>query len=341
MLRRRNFTPAAGGPIRGLVCRIALATLAVAGSSARAGLIINHVSTRAIASHHPGSVSDDTHSGPLEASSTATNSGEGYSPGSWVHTSSSATAAGAPNAGFLLNVAADYFIDGLDVEGNAQANAIWEDILFLSNNDRDLVGNTLRLGFRARGLVTRGNFDLGGGGSSVGVNLAGSSYDSSTMVTSAAGVSLDGNGLHKFGWDSYGSPEAGFDAWTHIDIPILPGMGGPGTGYLGTGGIYYAINLGASVGGRAGVPPDKGLGLLHASDPFMFVSITLPDVGNVTPESLGVIIRFDSGISSPNLAAVPEPSGLVLCGTGALGLFCFMLLERKTRKTRCQAFLPS
>ncbi|APW63913.1 hypothetical protein BSF38_05500 [Paludisphaera borealis] len=331
MLRRRISTPAAGGPIRGLVCRIALAAIAVAGPSARAGFIENHASTRATAGHHPGSVSDDMDSGQFSATSSASDNGGGYSSGSIVGTSSSATAEGSSH-GFSLRVEANYKFVGLDVEGGASANASWEDLLFLSTYHPDIVGNTIRLNFRAQGEVFRSGDSLGGGGSSVGLNLAGSSYDVSWMTTSAAYVNRTGNGLVHSGWDSFSGGAAAFDGWTHIDIPILFGVGGPGTGYLGTGGVYFSVNLGAQTGGRASSGP---LGAdLHAWDPFQFVSVTLPDVGNVTPESLGVGITFDSGISSPNLATVPEPSSLVLCGTGALGFCCFLRRGRKPRETR-------
>jgi hypothetical protein len=328
MLQRRIFPPTTAGPIRGLVGRIALATLAVASSSARADLIENHATTRVIATHHPGAGSSDMDSGQFSASSSASDSGGGYSPGSTVGTSSSATAEGSPN-GWGLGVYAEYKFAGRDVEGNAQANATWQDIIFLSKFHPEFIGNTIRLNFSAQGEIFRSGNDLVGGGSSIGVNLAGSSYDASTMTTSAAYVNRTGNGLVHSGWDYFlnggGVP---FEGRTHIDIPISPGMGGPGTGYLGTGGIYFKVDLGAQTAGRAGA--DSPGGSFYAWDPFLFDSITLPDVGNVTPESLGVSIRFDSGIASPNLATVPEPTSLVLFGTGALALCCFIRRGRKT-----------
>lgn len=50
-------------------------------------------------------------------------------------------------------------------------------------------------------------------------------------------------------------------------------------------------------------------------------SITLPEFGDVTPESLGIEFAFGSGLPSPNLA-IAEPSSLVVwLGIGAVSLF--------------------
>ena len=67
---------------------------------------------------------------------------------------------------------------------------------------------------------------------------------------------------------------------------------------------------------QVSVSTSYGIGKADAGNTLRFQSITFSD--GTTPESLGYRIVFDSGITSPNLRAVPEPSTAMLL---TLGIF--------------------
>lgn len=60
--------------------------------------------------------------------------------------------------------------------------------------------------------------------------------------------------------------------------------------------------------------------------------IFLPD--GSTPESIGATLVFDSGIGSPNLASVPEPTSLALFGMGVFALVSASILRPARRLNR-------
>ena len=107
----------------------------------------------------------------------------------------------------------------------------------------------------------------------------------------------------------------------HLDIPISSGVG-----YMNIpGALYFEVAL------RSQAYLNGSDARVLASDPSYFTAITLPDVGNVTPESLGITVTTDSGTASPNVAAVPEPSSsLVLAGVGVAGMLGYGWHRRRT-----------
>ena len=52
----------------------------------------------------------------------------------------------------------------------------------------------------------------------------------------------------------------------------------------------------------------------------LFGEVTHLSPDGRTPESEGFTLHFDSGIASPNLAAVPEPSSVLMLVIGTVGL---------------------
>ncbi len=306
------------------------ALLGLAGAlavEAMADFIVNHAATRARTHIENGPPdSDDIQSGRLESASSASAAGDAGYPGSTTTVNSRGRVDQVPAAGgrtwsLNANASLDVSVEG---QGSAEATATWEDIVFLSTYDPRVVGNTLRLNFESTGeLRYEGTIGIVAG-SRVDVAARGSN-DGFAFTNAEAFADLQARGQFNFGgWDSFGGTADAFSGTWHIDIPIRPGAG-----YLGiTGAVYYKVLLRAFVGGQF----QGGNGSsLYASDPLEFASITLPDVGSVTPESLGVSITFDSGIASPNVRAVPEPASLIMLGTGALGLLGYSWRRRHRR----------
>jgi hypothetical protein len=200
---------------------------------------------------------------------------------------------------------------------SVRSSAIWQDVLSLSKTDPLLIGHTLRLNFYATFGSDSSAPPFGGNGTAQtqavaqGTNV--SNPTSSDFASTTVGSTLNpDSGFSTSGpWDSLTSIGNGFYTGTfHLDIPIIPGGG-----YLGQpGSFYYSLSDIAA----ASVALDGGGGTAQAdaADPMGFMSITLPDVGNVTPESLGVGVTFQSGIVSPDFqpSAAPEPSSIALVG---------------------------
>jgi hypothetical protein len=203
------------------------------------------------------------------------------------------------------------------------SRALWQDVLFLSNTDPHLIGHTLRLNYIATGSLGGTSSTVTGGGDAETKLIATGSNDPNLPINSfpstTADASLnlgDGSFAHS-GWDTL----VGSSSYTgtfHLDIPIVPGggwiAGQPGSFF------YQLADFTAVDAEEQNLFTSQG----DAADPAGFLSITLPDVGNVTPESLGVSVTFQSGIVSPDLqpsaTAAPEPASLTLLGLGGLCL---------------------
>jgi len=196
--------------------------------------------------------------------------------------------------------------------GRVTSKAVWQDVLFLSSTDPNLVGGTLRLNFRAD--LDYSIEGVGPGANTVtDVTVVGTNDRNAPMSTAEAHTGYNTVNQTASGWDSLVSVMpvshgADLTGAFHLDIPIVPGKG-----YVSgvPGSFYYQVGDVSDVSGQWS-------GSMDAADPFGFDSITLPDVGNVTPESLGVSVSFASGIIPPN--ATPEPSTLALFGVGIVAL---------------------
>ena len=203
----------------------------------------------------------------------------------------------------------------------------------MSNTDPSLVGHTLQLNFVSTLSL---NLTAPGPGAApfaqtqdkaTGTNIANPGQSDFSTHSATAGVGAVGGGVNSFqtsGWDSLVSLGGGnYRGTWHLDIPIVLGEG-----YIAgmPGSFYYQVSDVSQVGGQS------NSGVADAADPSQFMSTTLPDVGNVTPESLGVNVTFASGIVSPNVSAVPEPSSLVLAAIGTVVLMGYGWWRRTTAK---------
>jgi hypothetical protein len=316
---------------------LGLAALLSPIPSARGGSIIPEHATAEVLGVYgrdgqglPGVVSDGPNSGPLSANAAASGSFGGFNPGTTVAASGASNAVLVPagpsgGSSWQLNARAEMDVrdgvPGFNDGGFIYAAATWRDVLILSDNDPRIVGNTVRLTFRTSGtLVADVVLDgmSGGGTSSVTMSASGQYRDLSGRARASIGLAGVDQSIITSGWDSVAAGPNFSGTW-HVDIPIDGNLGYQNI----PGALYYEVNLTAQVDSQ-GFYAD-----LLAEDPTRFASITLPDVGNVTPESLGVSITFDSGIASPNLTAVPEPSSIVMLGIGALGVLGYGWRRRR------------
>jgi hypothetical protein len=132
------------------------------------------------------------------------------------------------------------------------------------------------------------------------------------------------SGGHTGGWNSFSGDASNYQGTYYLDVSI-----NPSTGAFGIPGAFY-FDILTTDGATARAVNLSTSETVSSFDPTQFLSVTLPDKGNVTPESLGVSVTFDSGLISPNLLpSVPEPSSLVLACIGATGLIGYGWRRRK------------
>ena len=221
--------------------------------------------------------------------------------------------------------------------GYASAQAQWYDIINLETMNTDILGNTLRINFYVEGSVEIG------GGASAGATKGAFTNKTVWLYTddnatpdaiSESFVSLGYfDGLTTGGWNGGLTMEGGaYTGRFSVDVPI--DEGGWTYGGLG-GGLGIRMFATSTAGVDTGGDPSLTFGYARAYDPMFFESITLPDKGNVTPESLGVSLSFDSGMQSPNrTSSVPEPGSLAIFLTG-LPAMAFALARRRKQKVVC------
>ena len=89
-----------------------------------------------------------------------------------------------------------------------------------------------------------------------------------------------------------------------------------------TGAYAYALHISLRV---TALDADAIIDFGNTASPF---SITFAN--GVRPEDIGYQLNFDSGMSSPNISAVPEPGSIALLGLGLVGLG-FASRRRKAR----------
>jgi hypothetical protein len=288
-----------------LVAIVASAGIFATTGKSSAQFIQNHAYTAVYAVG-----GNDTQSGPLASSSSASGTGPG------VEGDGAATASGIAGSyySWFLTSQAHLMLTPDRGEGRVESLAQWSDILYLGNTDPSLVGQTLRLTIIADGFLSRSFPGPAGASPVAGVSI--NAYNGDTGSYAAGSMQLDWQGLHTSGWNSVSShaTDAGmeYQGLVSVDIPILRTNGANGPGSIG-----FTVQDRSIVDGQVSpgfLPSNSDF---WAADPIQIQSITLPDVGNVTPESLGVSLTFDSGLTSPNIQTAPEPSSLLVAASGA------------------------
>lgn len=206
---------------------------------------------------------------------------------------------------FSLSTQVTASVSGNLPQETVTAQALWQDVIYLGTTDPGVVGHTLQLNFISDNYANVN--DSYGGTCDAKTALTASGYSTTSGFqgpsgTATAATSIDINAasgvLTNSGWDTFQQSASGNTGTFHVDIPIVQGQGA----IAGVpGSIFYELfdTSQANVGGQ--FEPASAA----AGDPLQFQSITLPDVGNVTPESLGVSVSFASGISSPDIPSVP------------------------------------
>jgi hypothetical protein len=321
---------------------LGLAALLSAIPSAHADLIIPEHATAYVFGHagqfNNPAATDGPNSGSLTAQAAAAVSAPGeYFPEATISVAGAASVLQVPTGstgGTTWELNAWAALEQTNIQtpfgnesGSTIATATWRDVLILSDTDPGIVGHTVRLTFRSEGTLvaesTNPNY-FGAGTASVGTNAIAQYRD--LYSSGGAGISRSTPGDFSYsGWDSLVVSGDHYSGTWHFDVAI-----DEFDGYQNIpGGLYFELSLTASTSSSGS---DVNV---YAADPLSFSSITLPDVGNVTPESLGVGITFDSGIASPNAQAVPEPSSLLLMGTGALGLLGYGWRRRRASRAGC------
>jgi hypothetical protein len=200
-----------------------------------------------------------------------------------------------PPATWQLNTSANYVgttdsVVGIEEGGGVTAVSSVQDMLTLSNANPSLVGGTVQLNFVATifDQVMTTNVNLQEEATTTLTAYIGPG-DYTTARTDLYTNVNTGQSDHfsTSGWDTLQSLGGGYYSGTfHVDAPIV-------SGEAIAGEIPYTLQDTSVASGYVGTA--------MAGDPWGFSSVTLPDVGNVTPESLGVSVTFASGISSPNL----------------------------------------
>ena len=102
----------------------------------------------------------------------------------------------------------------------------------------------------------------------------------------------------------------------------------------------FFLDLESSASGAADLNsdlmPQHVAGISDFSHTLRIGSILMADAGGmmVTPESLGYSLSFDSGMRSPNLLSVPEPSSFVMLASGAVVLLGYGWRRRQRTSAR-------
>jgi hypothetical protein len=227
--------------------------------------------------------------------------------------SASATSRGMGTAFVTASASQDRFGSGIG-SNDSTAAASWQDVVTVHALTGAILPDHLDFHYKASGRVA-----LGGalGSAVIGVDANGFS----AQMVFAGGSSLDGP--KGSSWDTLtfmSDRTGGFFRGTY-HTPVLLGVNAQGDG-VGAWGLAYSVDAKANPGGET---------VINGGDPptFSFLSVTLPD-GN-TPESEGFTLSFQSGIPSPNLPSVPEPSSFVLACIGAIALLGYGWRRRNQR----------